>query len=108
MPRARRSGSRPSCGGEARERLRRVHVVGDEHAAAAERGPGRVELEPHAVERVLAVVHERVDRRRAASSSGGSSSWLRPSTSVQRSFSSAGISQPGSDPDGMPARPTPS
>src|SRR5262249_23745783 len=39
-----------------------VDVVREEHAARAQVRPGLAELEPHAVERVLAVVHERVDR----------------------------------------------
>src|SRR3989440_6981449 len=52
--------------GEAAKGLGRVDVVGDQHAARAHGGPGRVELEPHAVEGVLAVVHERVDRPQAA------------------------------------------
>ena len=50
---------------EAREGLRRVDVVRDQHAALAEPRPRARELEPHAVERVLAVVHEGVDRTQA-------------------------------------------
>src|SRR3954471_10822279 len=50
---------------EARERRRRVDVVGEQDAALAQRRPRLRVLEPHAVERVLGVVHERVDRLQA-------------------------------------------
>src|SRR5207244_5836275 len=50
---------------EAEERLRRVHVVRDQDAPRPQQGPGGIELEPHPLERVLAVVHERVDRPEA-------------------------------------------
>src|SRR2546430_13082557 len=40
--------------GEAGKRLGRVHVVREQNAALPQVGPGLVELEPHAVERMLA------------------------------------------------------
>src|SRR5436305_3762965 len=48
--------------GEAGKCLGGVHVVGEQHAALPQVGPGLAEFEPHAVERMLAVVHERADR----------------------------------------------
>src|SRR2546430_1542243 len=48
--------------GDPGEGLGRFDVVREQPPAVTEVLPRRVELEPHALERVLAVVHERVDR----------------------------------------------
>ena len=107
MPRARRTGARPCS--PAKRGNAAVELTSSDSSTPPGRTCGHASLNSNHMqskECSLSCMNESIVPRR--SSRGGSSSCVRPRTSVQRRVSSGGISQPGCEPVGMPARPSPS
>jgi hypothetical protein len=107
MPRARWTGLRPSRAANFGKAS--VELTSSESSTPPGRNAGHAALNSnhmHSNECSLSCMN--VSRRPNRSTSNGSSSCVRPSISVHRSFSSGGMSQPDSEPAGMPARPSPS